>query len=289
MKRILVTGAGGFIAGHLIPHLAEAGHAVIAASRRPDDLPFSHRSISAVRCPASDGEWTALLSGVDAVVHLAGLAHRPATPEEHDRSTRAPAAAAATAAARCGVGHFVLVSSIAAQVGPSAPHVVTEVGAPHPAGAYGAAKRAAETAVAASGVPFTILRPVMVEGAGARGNAALLDRIAQLPLPLPFGALTNRRSVLSVASFNAAVATILFNPAARGETFVVADPDAPTVAEIVARARRRHSRAPGLFNVDPRLLRLALRLTGRGALWPRLGEPLTVDPAKLLALGWKPQ
>lgn len=289
MKRILVTGAGGFIAGHLIPHLAEAGHAVIAASRRPDDLPFRHESITAARWPASDGEWTALLSGVDAVVHLAGLAHRPATPEEHDRGTRAPAVEAATAAARCGVGHFVLVSSIAAQVGPSAPHVITEAGAPRPAGAYGAAKRAAETAVATSGVPFTILRPVMVEGAAARGNAARLDRIARLPLPLPFGALANRRSVLSVASFNAAVATVLFNPAARGETFVVADPGAPTVAEIIARARRRHGRAPGLFNVDPRLLRLALRLTGRGALWPRLGEPLTVDPAKLLALGWKPQ
>lgn len=288
MKRILVTGAGGFIAGHLIPHLAKAGFAVVAASRGPD-LPFRHATVTPARLPASQAEWAALLSGIDAVVHLAGLAHRVATPEEHARVNHALAAEAATAAARAGVGHFVLVSSIAAQVGPSAPHVVTEADAPRPAGDYGMAKLAAEKAVAASGVPFTILRPVAVEGAGAKGSLALLDRVARLPVPLPFGALANRRSVLSIANFNAAIDTVLFNPEALGETFVVADPAAPTVAEIVARARRRHGRAPGLFKVDPRLLHFALRLTGRGALWPRLGEPLVVDPAKLLALGWRPK
>jgi UDP-glucose 4-epimerase len=286
MKRILVTGAGGFIAGHLIPHLAGAGAAVVAASR--SDLAFRHPAVTAARLPASQAEWAALLSGVDAVVHLAGLAHRVVTPEEHERVNHGLAADAALASARAGIGHFIFVSSIAAQVGPSAPHVITEADTPHPAGAYGAAKLAAEKAVAAAGVPFTILRPVVVEGAGAKGNAALLDRIARLPLPLPFGALTSRRSVLSIGNFNTAVDTVLFNPAAFGETFVVADPEAPTVAEIVAKARRRHGRAPGLFKVDPRLLHFALRLIGRGVLWSRFGEPLVVDPAKLLALGWKP-
>lgn len=287
MKRILVTGAGGFIAGHLIPHLADAGTAVVAASRG-SDLPFGHPAVTAARLPASQAEWAALLSGIDAVVHLAGLAHQGADPRDHDRVNRALTAEVATAAARAGVGHFIFVSSIMAQVGPSAPHVVTEADTPCPTGAYGAAKLAAEKAVAASGVPFTILRPVVVEGAGAKGNVALLDRIARLPLPLPFGALASRRSVLSIGNFNTAVDTVLFNPAAFGETFVVADPGAPTIAEIIAKARRRHGHAPGLFNVDPRLLHLALRLIGRGGLWSRLGEPLVVDPAKLLGLGWKP-
>jgi uncharacterized protein YbjT (DUF2867 family) len=66
MKRILVTGAGGFIAGHLIPHLADAGAAVVAVSRRAD-LPFRHPAVTAARLPASQAEWAALLSGIDAV------------------------------------------------------------------------------------------------------------------------------------------------------------------------------------------------------------------------------
>lgn len=285
-KRIVVTGAGGFVGRHLVPHLAARGFAVTAVSRNPA-IAFG-AGVTVVPLPSSPAEWAQRLSGSDAVVHLAGLAHQGADPADHDRINRALTAEVASAAARAGVGHFIFVSSIMAQVGSSAPHVVTEADAPRPAGAYGRAKLAAEQAVAAAGVPFTILRPVVIEGPGAKGNIALLDRVARLPLPLPFGALTSRRSLLSIESFMAAVDAVLFNPAALGETFVVADPAAPTVAEIIARARRRAGRAPMLVSVSPRLLRLALKAVGRGALWPRLGEPLVVDPTKLMALGWQP-
>ena len=288
VKRVLVTGAGGFVAGHLVPYLAGAGFNVITASRDPNSH-VQQFGVSAVRLPASKDEWLTLLSGMDAVVHLAGLAHRAASAEEHNKVNHILAAEAAEAAQVSGVTHFVLVSSIAAQSGPCAPHVLTEVDEPHPGGAYGVAKLAAERAVARSGVPFTILRPVVIDGPGAKGNAATLNLLARIPAPLPFGALDNRRSTLSIGNFNSAVTTVLFNPKAVGETFVVADPDAMTVAEIIARVRQRQRQSSGLFNVSPKLLRLGLQAVGKGALWDRLGRPLVVDPAKLLSLGWTPQ
>lgn len=286
MTRILVTGAGGFIAGHLVPHLARAGHDLIAVSHAAPV--FREPRISVARYPESPAEWAGLLDGVDALVHLVGIAHRSAGDQEHDRITRGSTAEAAEAALRAGVKHFIFVSSIAAQTGASASHVLTEDDAPQPAGPYGVAKLAAEEAVRRSGVPFTLLRPVVVEGPGAKGTFGLLNRIAGLPLPLPLASLDSRRSILSVENFNTAVDAVLFNPKALGETFVVADPEPKTVPEIIARVRARSGRAPNMFAVPPSWLRAACDVLGRRDLWERLGRPLVVSPAKLLAIGWKP-
>ena len=72
--------------------------------------------------------------------------------------------------------------------------------------------------------PFTILRPVVIYGEGEKGNFATFFKISRLPIPLPFGMLTARRSVLSIQNFNSAVGTALSNSRARGETFIVSDP-----------------------------------------------------------------
>jgi UDP-glucose 4-epimerase len=286
MTRILVTGAGGFIAGHLVPYLARAGHDVIAVSHA---MPiFPEPRISVRRYPESPGEWAGVLEGVEAVVHLVGIAHRSAGSYEHELVTRDLAAEAAAASSRAGVKHFIFVSSIAAQTGASADHIITESDVPLPAGPYGVAKLAAEEAVRRSGVPFTVLRPVVVEGPDAKGTFGLLNRIAGWPLPLPLASLGSRRSTLSIANFNAAVTAVLLNPRALGETFVAADPEPRTVAEIVAQIRARSGRAPNLFAMPPSWLRAACDLFGRQDVWERLDRPLVVSPAKLLAIGWKP-
>ncbi len=197
MARILITGASGFAGRHLAPYLARAGFEVRAASRDAA-LHFAEPAITTVRYPVSSNDWGAVLDGIDGVVHLAGLAHRPATAQEHDEVNHRLAAEAAQAAARAGVRHFVFVSSIAAQTAASASHVVTEADPPRPAGAYGEAKLAAEAAIRQTGVPFSILRPVVIGGPGAKGNLAILERFAALPLPLPLKGLQSRRATLSI-------------------------------------------------------------------------------------------
>ena len=233
-------------------------------------------------------DWRPLLSGVHRVIHLAGIAHRAASDQEHDRGNHRAAGEIAKAAAQQGVAQFVFVSSIAAQSAASADHVLRETDTPKPDSPYGTAKLAGEKAVRACGVPVTILRPVVVDGDGAKGNVALIHRIARLPLPLPFGLLRNRRSILSVDNFNQAILTVISNPAALGETYVVADPHPLTIGEIVADIRRDMGRSPGLLNVPPSLLEGTVALFGQRALCNRLGGSLAVSPEKLLALGWKP-
>ena len=102
-------------------------------------------------CPTSAKrvDWAPLLAGVDAVVHLAGIAHvgLDLDPAIYDRVIRAATTELAAACAKASVRRLVFVSSVRAQSGASAPGVLRETDAPRPAESYGRAKLAAEAAV----------------------------------------------------------------------------------------------------------------------------------------------
>src|SRR5262249_58968093 len=120
----------------------------------------------------------------------------------------------------------------------------TEADTPHPVDAYGRSKLAAEDAIRAAQLPFTILRPALIYGPGVKGNLADLIRLARSPWPLPLGALHNRRSLLARSNLVAAIHLALVAPAMRNETYVVADPEPLTMAGTVAPPRAGPPRGP---------------------------------------------
>jgi nucleoside-diphosphate-sugar epimerase len=289
--RVLVTGASGFIGRVLVNDLAAQGHRVRAAMRQPADIFPRQVEVVAVSDLARPIEWRPLLRDIEAVVHLAGIAHAgPDVAEEaYDRVNRAATAGLATAAARTAIKRLVFVSSIRAQAGPACPHVLTEADPPRPTDAYGRSKLAAEMAIQASNVPFTILRPALIYGPDVKGNMASLIELARSPWPLPLGGLSNRRSLLARENLLGAIHLVLGEPAAAAETYVVADPTPLTMAEIVGALRMGQGRRPGLIPVPPALIASPLKVIGRSHLWERLGCDLIVDPSKLLAAGWRPK
>ena len=290
MTRILVTGASGFIGRALVTELASSGHSVRAAMRQPADVFPRSVEVVAVSDLTRPVEWRALLRGVETVVHLAGIAHAgPEIAEDaYDRVNRLATAELASAAKAIGIRHLVFISSIRAQSGPTSTGPLRETDAPRPTDAYGRSKLAAEDAVRGAGAPFTILRPVLIYGPGARGNFARLIELTRTPWPLPFGRCRNRRSLLARQNMVGAIHFALDQPVAQGETYVVADPEPLTLAEIVAALRAGEGRRPGLLPVPPMLMALAARAMGRVEEWQRLGGSQVADPGKLLNAGWKP-
>jgi UDP-glucose 4-epimerase len=289
---IMVTGASGFMGRAVVTAFAQRGDAVRAAVRRPPQ-PALADGVEVVQHPdlAQPIDWRPLLAGVDQIVHLAGIAHvgRDVAPALYDRVNHLATAQLAAAAAATGIKHFVFVSSIRAHSGPAADHILTERDAAAPTDAYGRSKLAAEAAVRAAGVPFTILRPVLLYGPGVKGNFALLSRAAASPLPLPLQAFGNRRSLLGLDNFVSALAFVLATPATIGETYVVADPGpAPPLAAVIATLRQAQGRRPLLWPLPMRFVEMPLRMLGRADLWDRLGGDLQADAGKLLAAGWQP-
>jgi nucleoside-diphosphate-sugar epimerase len=287
-ETVLVTGSSGFVGQRLVTKLAAAGYRVRAASRDgggPDGVEVAHLPNLAERI-----DWEPLLDGIAYVVHLAGVAHRgTAVSEElYDRINHLATANLARAAAKAGVARLIFMSSIGSQSGPSAERVLSEADEPRPTTAYGRSKLAAEMALRASGLRHTILRPVLVYGPHAPGNMGTLVRLAASPWPLPFGALAGRRSLLAVDNLTSAIHFAMRSAAAENETYLAADLDALTLAEIIAVLRAAIGRSPRLFPLPQRSLAGMLRLIGQEDSWQRLGGSLIATPAKLMDAGWRP-
>ncbi len=286
-----MTGASGFIGRPLTAALVSASHQVRAAVRNRRGHTFP-AGVEVALLPDFAGavDWPPLVAGMDAIVHLAGIAHAgPDIPDAiYDRVNHRATAALAAAAATAGVKHFVFMSSIRAQTGVAADAPLSEADEPRPTDAYGRSKLAAEAAVRAAGMPYTILRPVLVYGPGVKGNVASLMRLTGLPVPLPFGTLSNRRSLLALDNLIAAVRFALEDTRAVNGTFLVADPQAVSVAQLVSMLRRAAGRKPWLVPVPSGLLSALLSMVGKHDMFERLAGTLIAEPRKLLAAGWQP-
>src|SRR5450759_44049 len=287
-KRVLVTGASGFVGRPLVAALLRAGYAVRAATRRQVSFP---NSVEAAIIPDLKNpiDWNPILQGVDIIIHLAGMVHSkvPDTAySEFDQINWIATRRLAHAAKEAGIDRFIYISSVRAQVDASAVEAVREQDEPRPTNRYGCSKLAAEQEVRAAGVPFTIFRPVVVYGPHPKGNMRTLVRLALSSLPLPV--FRNRRSLLAVDNLIAAIIFALNNPVTIGETYLVADSKPMTIGEILTILRKMQGRSLTTINVPQVIIRLMLIICGRGDLWSRFSGDLVVDTSKLESVGWRP-
>ncbi len=287
---IALTGATGFIGRYLLHALSESGCRVRVLLRRPTMLPVDCAS-AVIGDLARPQNMAAALADVDAVVHSAGISLAASgLPEDDYRALNTEGTIAlARASLRAGVRRFVLLSSIRAQSGPSAAAVLTEESEPAPTDAFGRSKLAAEQGLAGVDLDWVALRLTLAYGPGVQGNMGRLIRLARTPLPLPFSALTARRSLLSLANLVAAIECVLATAEPLRRPLIVADPEPVSVAGMVAAMRRGLGRRPNLFPLAPRLLRTGLNLAGHPEFFDQLASPLVADTAALKRLGWTPR
>jgi UDP-glucose 4-epimerase len=116
---------------------------------------------------------------------------------------------------------------------------------------------------------------------------AELVRLARAPYPLPLGALTAPRSLLSLENLVDAIDTVLAAPAPLRRPLIVADPDPLGIADMIAALRRGLGRGPGLIPAPHRVIESTLRIMGKADLYQRVAHPLVVDASALTRLGWR--
>jgi nucleoside-diphosphate-sugar epimerase len=294
--RILVTGTSGFIGRALCRAFAARRHEVRAVVRRETGDSSGPLSTFAERVEVTDiadeSDWPAKLAGIDAVVHLAAIAHR-ATDEAAIRRVNVEGTARLARAAAGRVCRFVFLSSVKVHGEESGDHAFSETDTPHPEDAYGRAKLEAERSLheiaAASGMELAVLRPPLVYGPGVKANFLRLLRWVDSGWPLPLGAVRNRRSLIYVGNLADAIVRAVEYPQAAGATFLVSDADDVSTPDLIGRLARALGRTPRLLSVPPRWLLLAGRLTGRTDAIRRLTGNLAVDCSAIQSrLGWKP-
>lgn len=286
---LALTGSTGFIGRHLLRDLAKRGHRLRVLLRRPAATPIDAAS-AVIGDLARPQNMSAALEGVDAVIHSAGIAAgMSGVPADDYRVLNTEATIElARAARRAGAKRFVFLSSIRAQCGPTAATVLTEAAEPAPTDPYGKSKLAAERGLAELDLDWVALRAVLVYGPGVKGNMARLLGLARSSWPLPVAGLTARRSLLALDNLAAAIDTVLAAPAPLRRAFIAAEPQALTVAEMVAAMREGLHRRPGVFPLPAALLRGMLHASGHDDIFERAAGSLVADPTALMRLGWSP-
>ncbi len=282
--RVFISGAAGYIGGAVGGALAAAGMAVTGGVRRASALPDGVSiSVTGDLADAAPD-----LAGFDGVVHAAGLGHRRGVAESVWRRANIDAAAnVARAAKAAGVKKFVLVST-AHVYGRVHAGVVTDATPPNPMDDYAASKLEAEARVAEIfGAGLTVVRPVAVVGPHCPGNLQLVMKLLARGVPLPFGAITNRRSFIAADDLARLVRAAL--EVETPPVILAAHPDAISTPELIRALTRGMAVKPNLLAFPPLALGLAASAAGRGAMWQSLAGSFVADPQNARALGWAPR
>ncbi len=299
-KTILVTGANGFVGRALCSTLATMGYSVKAVMRHELGA-CSEPEVERLCLPEMDEntDWAEILQGVDSVVHLAARVHLM-----HDLA-KDPLTAfrlinvnltlrLARQAAEKGVKRFVFVSSVKVngEVTPTG-QPFTPADTPNPTDPYGVSKREAEQGLLAlaaeTGMEVVIIRPVLVYGPGVKANFQSMMYWLYKGVPLPLGALSNRRSFLALHNLVDLIAVCLEHPAAANEVFFASDGHDISISGLLRQAGAALGKPARLIPIPLMILRTGAKMLGRETILQRLCDSLQVDISKTrYLLGWEP-
>ncbi len=228
-RTLFLTGAGGFVGRHLLPRLRERGIEVTCLVRREPgpDATGAHWVVGDLTQP---GPWEDALAGADTVLHAAA-ATGTASPDAHARVNAEGTAALVRQAAARGVGRFVFVSTIAVKFADKRRYP------------YAQAKERAEAAVRAAGIPWVIVRPTMIFGAGAPVLAGL-RRLARLPVMPLFGGARARVQPVDVTDLAELLVAVVEDGSLSGQVLEAGGPDVVSLADLLGVLRRLEGKPP---------------------------------------------
>lgn len=295
MTKVLLTGSTGFVGSVLLSELQVL----------PD-----FRVVSAARSAVFDNlvvvgnidgttDYSSALNGVNVVVHAAARAHimrdEVVDPLAEYRKVNVEGTLnLAKQAVASGVKRFIYISSIKVNgESTTSMSAFTEADSAKPEDPYGVSKREAEDGLRLlaqeTGLEIVIIRPPLVYGAGVKANFRSLIGLCGKPVPLPFGLVSNKRSMVYVDNLVDFIIRCIDHPAAANQTFLVSDGEDVSLRQLITEIRLAMGKPKALLPVPVSLFKLLGKLTGKSGVVDRLVGDLQVDSSKARKLlGWTP-
>lgn len=296
---VLVTGATGFLGARLLKtlHYISGGSPVRGSIR--GSVPRIDGGLIGVGEIDANTVWDDALRGVKVVIHCAARIQTMANDGEtalaayREVNTLGTLNLARQAAA-AGVSRFIFISSIKVngeRTDIGKPFSVVDI--PSPEDPYGISKYEAERGLrdlaVETGMEIVIIRPPLVYGFGVKGNFESMIRLVAIGLPLPLGAVHNKRSLVALDNLVDLIVTCIHHPAATNQTFLVSDGQDLSTTELLCGVSEAMSKPSRLIPVSAGLLQLGATLLGKKAIAQRLLGSLQVDISHTQeCLGWKP-
>ena len=275
---VVVDGAGGFLGGHVVRALLEAGYPVRAV-----DLPgvsLDHLKTAGAQVEAFDlnrpDSLAAPLAGAGIIVHLAALFDLTATREQLFRTNVTGTENLLNAAVQLGITRFIHISS-GDNYGPLQFVPATEDHPLNPLNPYAASKVRAEEVVVREahqhGLKTTILRPSMMYGPNSRYIACMLFAVPAILVghgvkKIPFFRGGIQFTPVHVEDVARAVVFAADHDETAGQVYNVAQPQITTIGDLFQEIYRAIGLKIGMTIPLPKILismigRLGLALPDR--------------------------
>jgi len=300
-KRILITGANGFVGRFLGHYLHNNGYQIVHGlrNRHSDSTHLAPGDKVYSGVIDEQTNWSNALVDVDCVIHLAARVH---VMQETDSN---PLAAfqqtnfhgslnLARQAINAGVKRFIYLSTIKVN-GESTNDKAffaddPPVSLQEP---YAIAKQQAENELLALSqqklIEVAIIRPPLVYGPAVKGNYLRLMKLVEKKLPLPFAKINNQRSLVSVHNLSSLIQTCIEHPKAAGEIFLVSDGKALSTSQLLEALAKGLNCQNRLFYFPHVFLRILTTIIGKSKEYERLFGSLKVDIEKNRELlDWQP-
>jgi len=300
-KKVLVTGGTGFVGRRLLERLSEiSGVKALSAVRAlRNDFCRDSSNIAVVGEINSKTDWREALRDRQVVVHTAARVHimndMSSDPLAEFREVNVDGTLnLARQSAVAGVKRFIFISSIKVNgEGSRLARPYLADSQPAPVDPYGISKLEAEqglrTLASETGMEVVIIRPTLVYGPGVKANFFNMMRWLHKGIPLPFGAICNRRSLVALDNLVDLIVTTINHPSAANQTFLVSDGDDLSTTELLIKMGVALGKPARLLPVPGGLLKTGAILLGKRALSQRLCGSLVVDISKTRELlSWTP-
>ncbi|WP_116202309.1 NAD(P)H-binding protein [Amycolatopsis circi] len=213
--RALVAGASGFVGRRLCPALEEAGHDVLAMTRRPENY---RGAGEAVHGDVADiGSLRDALKNVEVAYYLV---HSLDSADFQQRDASA-ARAFARAAAEAGVRRIVYLGGLGDDGDSLSEHL--------------ASRREVERLLAETGVPVTVLRAGIVIGHGGTSWELTRQLVEHLPAMITPRWVGTRTQPIALADVVRYLAGVLEHPETEGRTFDIGGPEVLTYRDMLQR------------------------------------------------------
>jgi nucleoside-diphosphate-sugar epimerase len=300
--KVLITGINGFVGRGLAAALQGGDHLVKGTIRSVERNKGLVESVARIFVSGEIDErtdWSEALDGIDVVVHLAARVHvmddlADDSLTEFRKVNTAGTLNLARQAATAGVKRFIFISSIKVNgelttlshpFRPDDPFI--------PDDPYGVSKYEAEQGLLAiaeeTGLEVVIIRPPLVYGPGVKANFRLLMKWVKRGVPLPLGAVNNKRSFVALDNLVSFIILCMDHPRAANEVFLISDGEDVSTTELLQKMARAFRKRSLLLPVPVDLMTFVAGLPGKRDVADRLFGSLQVDSSKARdLLDWKP-
>jgi UDP-glucose 4-epimerase len=294
--QITITGASGFVGQALIAKLTKYEVTAIVRNHAPN--------LNVKKCFRTEisefSDHSEALKNCDVVIHCAARVHvmneQTADPLEVYRqiNTRALLSFAQQAAAQ-GVKRFIFISSIKVNgecTEQSKPFTAFDT--PAPVDPYAQSKAEAELGLQqialSTGMELVIIRPPLVYGPGVKANFSRMMALVKKGLPLPFGNIQNKRSMVALDNLVDLISLCVEHPKAANQIFLVSDEQDLSTPDLMRLMAAALGVKLWLINFPLFLLKL-INFSKKGALvYQRLCGSLQVDITHTKeTLDWRPK